>query len=297
MSFVDDIKHQFSSSNSLIKLLYINAGVFLISILTIVLFFFLGINESEVSLTIREYLGLPASLSKLIVKPWSIVTYMFVHTGFLHFLFNMVMLYFTGIIFNQYLGENKIISLYLLSGISGALLYIIIYNIAPIFSAQLNSANCIGASGSIMGILIATAVYVPNLEVRLFGILPVKLKWIAIVLILLDFINLPKDGNAGGHIAHLGGAIFGFLFVTQYRKGNDISKGFSNFLEKVKNLFSFKKKSKLKVKYTSATKTNSTKEANQQAKVDAILDKISKSGYDSLSKEEKEFLFNINKNS
>lgn len=297
MSFVDDIKHQFSSSNSLIKLLYINAGVFLISILTIVLFFFLGINESEVSLTIREYLGLPASLSKLIVKPWSIVTYMFVHTGFLHFLFNMVMLYFTGIIFNQYLGENKIISLYLLSGISGALLYIIIYNIAPIFSAQLNSANCIGASGSIMGILIATAVYVPNLEVRLFGILPVKLKWIAIVLILLDFINLPKDGNAGGHIAHLGGAIFGFLFVTQYRKGIDISKGFSNFLEKVKNLFSFKKKSKLKVKYTSATKTNSTKEANQQAKVDAILDKISKSGYDSLSKEEKEFLFNINKNS
>jgi membrane associated rhomboid family serine protease len=293
MSFVDDIKHQFSSSNSLIKLLYINAGVFLITIILTLIGFL--INKPVFHLT--EWFAVPASLSELIYKPWTVLTYMFLHEGLWHILFNMLMLYFTGIIFNQYLGENKITGVYILSGLSGALLYLIAYNVFPVFALEKEVAVCLGASASVIGILVATATYVPNLEVRLFGILPVKLKWIAIVLILLDFINLPKDGNAGGHIAHLGGAIFGFLFVTQYRKGNDISKGFSNFLEKLKNLFSFKKKSKLKVKYTGSTKTTSAKEANQQAKVDAILDKISKSGYDSLSKDEKEFLFNINKNS
>jgi len=293
MSFLDDIKHQFSSSNSLIKLLYINAGVFLITIILTLIGFL--INKPVFHLT--EWFAVPASFSELIYKPWTPLTYMFLHEGLWHILFNMLMLYFTGVIFNQYLGENKITSVYILSGLSGAAIYLLAYNIFPVFALEKEVAVCLGASASVIGILVATATYVPNLEVRLFGILPVKLKWIAIVLILLDFINLPKDGNAGGHIAHLGGAIFGFLFVTQYRKGNDISKGFSIFLEKVKNLFSFKKKSKLKVKYTSSTKTNSTKEINQQAKVDAILDKISKSGYDSLSKEEKEFLFNINKNS
>lgn len=293
MSFVNDIKHQFSSSNSLIKLLYVNAGVFLVTIILTLISFL--INKPVFHLT--EWFAVPASFSELIYKPWTPLTYMFLHEGLWHILFNMLMLYFTGIIFNQYLGENKITSVYILSGLSGATLYLLAYNIFPVFAAEKEFAVCLGASASVIGILVAIATYVPNLEVRLFGILPVKLKWIAIVLILLDFINLPKDGNAGGHIAHLGGAIFGYLFVVRYRKGNDISRGFSNFLEKVKNLFSFKKKSKLRVKYTSSTKTNAAKEANQQAKVDAILDKISKSGYDSLSKEEKEFLFDINKNS
>ena len=289
-NILNNLKQEFKKGTILNKLIYINVGVFLLfSILGVLSFMF----QFDISPLLNK-LYLPAENSRLISQPWTFITYMFLHSGFMHLLFNMLWLHFGGKIFLQYLHPKQLLSTYILGGISGGLLFIIAYNYIPSLQGYLYGAQALGASASVLAIIVAIATYTPNYSVQLPFIGFVKLKHIAIFTVALDIISIPK-GNTGGHIAHIGGAIFGYIYIKQLQKGNDFSTGFSNFLERLVN--TFKNKSKLKTVHKRAKtdyEFNSGKSA-QQKEIDKVLEKISKSGYESLSKEEKATLFSASK--
>ena len=289
-NILNNLKHEFKKGTILNKLIYINVGMFLLfSILGVLSFMF----QLDISLFLNK-LYLPAENSRLIRQPWAFISYMFLHSGFMHLLFNMLWLHFGGKIFLQYLHPKQLLSTYILGGISGALLFIIAYNYIPSLQGHLYGVQALGASASVLAIIVAIATYTPNYSVQFPFIGFVKLKHIAIFSVALDIISIPK-GNTGGHIAHIGGAIFGYIYIKQLQKGNDFSTGFSNFLERLIN--TFKNKSKLKTVHKRAKtdyEFNSGKLA-QQKEIDKVLEKISKSGYESLSKEEKATLFSASK--
>jgi membrane associated rhomboid family serine protease len=233
-----------------------------------------------------DYLALPAYLPKLLTRFWTPLTYMFMHDGIFHILFNMLWLYWMGQIFEDFLGEKRILGLYFLGGFAGAFLYVASYNIFPAFtqSGALLVSSAVGASASVMAVMVATATIVPDYTIPLILIGPVKLKWLVIVYIVIDFLGVTGP-NAGGEIAHLGGALFGFIYIKQVQRGNDWIGAISNL---------FKSKSKLKVvRGNSDIKSGGVP---RQDEIDRILDKISKNGYESLTKQEKEILFRASKN-
>ncbi|PCJ28110.1 MAG: rhomboid family intramembrane serine protease [Flavobacteriales bacterium] len=293
--FVQDIKNQYKNGSVLIKLIFVNGTVFLgLHLFGLLVWFF---RISDGSKLVVEWLALPADISQLLFKPWTIISYMFLHESFIHILFNMIVLYFGGTIFLNYLNGKKLVVTYLLGGLAGGLLYILAFNLLPIFSYVSTISIALGASASVMAILVAAATYVPNYIVRLMFLGEVKFKHIAIGYVILDVISIPQ-GNAGGHIAHLGGALFGFLYIQQLKKGKDFTLGFSRFLDYLKAFFMTQKKMKVVYKKQGKTKTDqayNNQKADNQKKIDAILDKISKSGYDSLSAEEKAILFDASK--
>lgn len=289
-NILNNLKHEFKKGNILNKLIYINVGIFLLfSILGVLSFMF----QFDISPLLNK-LYLPAENSRLISQPWSFITYMFLHSGFMHLLFNMLWLHFGGKIFLQYLHPKQLLSTYIIGGISGGLLFIIAYNYIPSLQGHLYGAQALGASASVLAIIVAIATYTPNYSVQFPFIGFVKLKHIAIFSVALDIISIPK-GNTGGHIAHIGGAISGYIYIKKLQKGNDFSTGFSNFFERLVN--TFKNKSKLKTVHKRAKtdyEFNSGKSA-QQKEIDKVLEKISKSGYESLSKKEKATLFSASK--
>ena len=289
-SILNNLKQEFKQGTILNKLIYINVGVFLLFSILGVFSFMFQFNLSP----ILDQLYLPAENSKLLSQPWAFITYMFLHNGFLHLLFNMVWLHFAGKIFLQYLNPIQLLSTYLLGGVSGGLIFIIAYNYIPALAIYTENAQALGASAAVLAIMVAIATYTPNYSVRFPFIGIVKLKHIAIFSVMLDLLSIPK-GNAGGHIAHLGGALFGYLYIKQLQKGNDFSIGFTKWINNISNLF--KPKSKLKTVHKrkkTDTQFNTEKSA-QQIAVDIVLEKISKSGYESLSKEEKATLFSASK--
>ena len=289
-SILNNLKQEFKQGTILNKLIYINVGVFLLFSILGVFSFMFQFNLSP----ILDQLYLPAENSKLLSQPWAFITYMFLHNGFLHLLFNMVWLHFAGKIFLQYLNPKQLLSTYLLGGVSGGLIFIIAYNYIPALAIYTENAQALGASAAVLAIMVAIATYTPNYSVRFPFIGIVKLKHIAIFSVMLDLLSIPK-GNAGGHIAHLGGALFGYLYIKQLQKGNDFSIGFTTWINNIFNLF--KPKSKLKTVHKrkkTDTQFNTEKSA-QQIAVDIVLEKISKSGYESLSKEEKATLFSASK--
>ena len=296
---IDEIKAAFNQGDIVTRLILFNAAVFIgVNIIYVFLWLFkipnmVGLCDRGVELH-WYWLGAPADLVSLLFKPWTLFTYMFIHGGILHLFFNMLLLYFSGQIFKEYLGSTRILATYILGGLAGIFLYIIAYNIFPIFSDVVSCSLTVGASASVMAVLIAVTAYVPNHSVRLPLLGIVKLKYIAAVMILLDVINI-RSGNPGGHIAHLGGAMYGFYFAQRYRKGSDLSAIFNSTLNSVQQ-YLYKPKSHLNVSHSARRKYKSDEEYNyekkvSQQKMDAILDKISKSGYESLSKEEKDILF------
>ena len=289
-TILEDIKKNFKRGNSLTKLIYINVGVFLITSILHVLSFLFMVN----SLEFLNYFTLPASISYFIKKPWSIITYMFLHQSFIHLLFNMIWLYFGGQIFLSFFDNKKLISTYVLGGISGAVLFIISFNLFPAFAGVLQNAVAVGASASVLAIIMAITTKSPNYSIRLFLIGNIKLKHIAIVSIVLDILSIPQ-GNAGGHIAHLGGAFFGYLYVKQLNGGNDIASVFDKIMDYLATYL--KRESKLKKAYRRKKSDQDFRrgKVQTQAKIDNILDKISKSGYESLTKEEKDSLFKASK--
>jgi len=291
MNIIDEIKQSYKNGSTLIKLIYLNLAVFLaVKIVTIVYFLF---NIQGSSFSLINLLALPADIHSLTYKPWTIFTYMFLHEGFIHILFNMLWLFWFGQIFLRFLNEKNLLSLYIVGGLFGGFLYVLFYNIFPVFNPITSIA--LGASASVMAIVIATSVYAPNYTINLMFIGPVKLKYIALFSIILDILSIPTS-NSGGHIAHLGGALFGFLYIAQYRKGKNITKGFDSVMDKLFSLF--KPKSKFKVTYKrpmTDIEYNKTKKTEQK-EVDAILEKIAKKGYNSLSKKEKEILFKMSNN-
>ena len=299
-------KDQFLNGSLLMKLIFINAAIYLL--INVVALFALWFGSTDFLVYYQDgsytskltfWLAASSSFVETIKHPWSVITYMFLHERFWHLIFNMVFLYFSGRIFVQYLGERRLLTTYIFGGLAGLLLYMIAYNVIPYFNSP-SGIPILGASASVMAIFIAIAAYQPSLPVLLPFLGQVKLKYIGIFYLVMDFASIQGGENVGGHIAHLGGALFGFWAITQFRKGKDVFYDLMPLVNSVGNLF--KTRSKLKVKYRKSNKASgrarftSDEEYNfskkkDQERIDEILDKISKSGYDSLSKKDKDFLF------
>jgi membrane associated rhomboid family serine protease len=295
MGIWEDIKNPFNKGNNLIRLIYINIGVFLIiSIFSIVGYL---LNNQKISENVLNILAVPASLNTLLVRPWTIITYMFTHKNIWHILLNMLWLYWFGRIFLEYLDQRKLVAVYLLGGISGAIVYVLSFNIFPAFKDVVPMSVAIGASASVMAVVIAIAAYVPNYAVQFFLIGRIRIIYVALAIFVVTSI-LDFPSNSGGKLAHIGGALFGFLFILNIKKGRDIGKGINSIIDFFATLF--KPRRKMKVTYKKPASNydypasdydyNKTK-VEHQAKINQILDKISKGGYDSLTKEEKDTLF------
>ncbi|HEY0246097.1 MAG TPA: rhomboid family intramembrane serine protease [Mucilaginibacter sp.] len=274
----------FKTSSKLYLLIAINVAVFLVINVPAVIEG-LVMRSSTIQYYTFDYLALPAYLPKLATRFWTPLTYMFMHSGIFHILFNMLWLYWMGQIFEEFLGNKRILGLYLLGGFAGAALYIVSYNIFPAFteSGALLTSSAVGASASVMAIIVAAATIVPDYTISLMFIGPVKLKWLVLFYVIIDFLSITGP-NAGGEIAHLGGALVGFVYVKQLQNGKD-------WIGSIAGLF--KPRSKLKVASTNRNKNYN--DAPRQEEVDRILDKISTNGYDNLSKQEKEILFRASK--
>lgn len=306
--FWDNLKNAFRhSENSLFKLIAINILVFF-GLLIIRVFLTIG-GLGDFYRAALSHFMMPAYLPKLATQPWSIFTYMFMHEGVFHILFNMLFLYWFGMLIHEYLGSRKLANLYILGGLFGALFYVVIYNLAPYFSQSVESSVMLGASAGVFAIVVGAATLTPNTTFMLLIIGPVKIVYIAAFYVVLSFAN-SIGANAGGEIAHLGGALLGFLYITQLRKGNDWGVPVQKVGIFFENLFN-RSGGKVKVSYRK-TKTTSnggfggfpsksnpssiakTQEATQE-EIDMILDKIAEKGYDGLSKEEKRKLFEFSK--
>jgi membrane associated rhomboid family serine protease len=239
------------------------------------------LNSNWLLVQSDEYLRLPAYLPKLLVRFWTPVTYMFMHADIWHILFNMLWLYWFGQIFEDYLGKKRTLGLYLMGGLTGSFLFVFSYNVFPFFTHDhaAVSSTLVGASASVMAIIVATATLLPDYTIPLILIGPVKLKWLAIFFVILDLLGI-TGLNAGGELSHLGGALIGFVYIKQLQSGHD-------WIDSIQKIF--KPKSKLKVVSTNPSKKSG--DLPRQEEIDLILDKISKTGYDNLSKQEKEILF------
>jgi membrane associated rhomboid family serine protease len=290
----DDLKKTYQMGNTVIRFIFINVAVFLVLTLIRIAGF---LYQTDFVNGIMPWISGSSSWEHMLYRPWTIVTYMFVQEGFWHMFMNMILLYFAGRLFADLLNEKRFVAVYFLGGLAGFLTYFIAYNVFPVFDAS--KSIIYGASASVIAILVAIATYTPNLEWRLAIIGSVKLKYIAIFFVAIDVLFL-DGGNTGGRLAHLGGALFGFLFSLNLKKGNDWSKGFYAFTGFFESLVKPKKKMKVASRQSPGYKTqyypkDSKEEKTRQQKIDIILDKISRSGYDSLSKEEKETLFKASK--
>ncbi len=284
----------FRKNSVLIKLLYVNIAVFL-GLKLLYLLFWLMASKGTPEQFALNWLAVPARLDVLIYKPWTLFSYMFLHLDFWHILGNMLWLYFLGQLFVEFLGEKKLWTVYIAGGLAGAVLYILFFNIFPVFEEVMPVSKALGASASVMAVIVGIATYAPNFSIRLMFIGSVKLKYIALFWFLFDLLSI-SNSNSGGHIAHLGGAALGFFFAKQWLKGNDITEWVEKSWIFISSIFGKPKgnRSKMKVKY-SRSRDQGQHAQDEQRKVDEILDKISKSGYDSLSKAEKDFLFKASK--
>jgi membrane associated rhomboid family serine protease len=289
MTILDEIKLRFQQNNAITRIIFLNVFVFLFfSILSVLGFLF---NQSFFS-GIIDYFVLPSNLSKLMFQPWSILSYMFLHDGFMHILFNMLWLYWVGSLLQEYLGNTKTYEAYFLGGISGGILYLLAYNFLPAFAANVSYSFALGASAGVLAVVCAAATLLPDYNFKLLFFGNVKLKYIALISVLLDLISIPQ-GNAGGHIAHLGGALFGYLFIKLIYANNNFSHKLDAFFDSILNLFN--SKPKIKIQHKTTFMKTAINARPSQVDVDVILDKISKSGYESLSQAEKETLFKASK--
>lgn len=278
-----NILYKYTSGNAVEKIIYINVIVFLLTYLFNTLSFLLRYDGNF----IINWFALSPNFDSLIYHPWSIISYGFLHEGFIHILFNLIFLFYIGNIFLDYFNKKQFLLYYLFGIFSGGLIFILSYNYLP--ALKTHETYLVGASAGVTAILIGITSYIPNYAIRFRFIGEIKLLYIAIALVVIDIIQIP-NGNAGGHLAHLGGALIGFLLTTQLNQGK-------NIIQWIAGLFQAKEKKPLKTVYKKA-KTTKSKEKNpvsRQKKIDNILDKISKSGYETLTKEEKDFLFKVGK--
>lgn len=291
MNFVDEIKESFKEGSSLTRLIYINLGLYFL-FLIVKTIYFLGGAIGEFPLL--NWLALPSDFETLIQKPWTLITYMFLHSDFLHILFNLMWLYWMGQLFLGYFSEGKLVTIYLFGGIAGGLFYVAGYNSFPVFSQIVSDSRLLGASASVIALVTALAVHAPNHTLHLMFIGPVRMKYIALVTVLISVIGISST-NAGGNLAHIGGAVSGIVYILMIRQGIDIGKWFSDIFSGLKNPFA--PKPKVKVSYRKPVDDIEYNRMKNQdrTRVNTILEKISKSGYDSLSKEEKEILFRMGK--
>ncbi len=304
MNWRDKLQYHYNLSGMTEKLIAVNLLVFLIFIVLKTLAFLF--QTPEIVELPNKWLILPSHLDEFILRPWTLITYAFMHAGIWHILGNMIMLYFSGRFFLYYFSPKRLLNYYFLGAIAGAVFFMLSYNLFPVF-ADGRDYKLLGASASIMAILIGVATYAPNMAIRLMFIGNIKLWWIAAFFVGKDLLFIPIE-NPGGHIAHLGGAALGFVYSKQLAKGTDIGTWFERLMDGLVHIFAkrpknpFKKVYKNKAKpagrrgpYSTAKSKSAMTQSEHQKKVDVILDKISKNGYDSLTEEEKAFLFSIGK--
>lgn len=301
-SLIEKIQLQFQQGSMAIKLIMVNVGFFAITALVSIL-----IKSFNPAIQLYSYIGASSSFLHTITRPWTLLTYMFSHdlTGIGHLFWNMVLLYFAGNFFVTKLGNRKLLSVYLMGGLAGYLLFSLLYSFLPAFSS-FPPSPLIGASASVLAVFVAIGIMNPNYPLKfVFLSKPIKLIYIVGGVVLLDLVRLQasmgvESSNAGGWIAHMGGAIFGLIYGIQLKEGKNILKGFEKVLDTIFS-FSLPKKGikpKLKVKKGGAKKDSPKKESNKAKEgvlMEAILEKVKKSGYDSLTKREKELFFSKTK--
>lgn len=300
---VEKIKGFFSSSGVLPKLLLINIVIWLLIYLVRIVTFLFKVpgNDAEAIWIdwILKWLAIPAAGELIMNRPWSIITYMFLHIDFWHLLFNMLWLYWFGKIFLEFLSNRQLLMAYLAGGISGGIVFIAAYNFFPVFESGLGQALALGASASVLAVVFLISFTVPDYAINLLFIGRVKIKYIAIAMVVMDILMI-RSGNAGGHFAHLGGALWGIINVMLIRKGYDPS-GLLIFMNDGKGIRKSTRPKTVKFRKVHTAGRPVTDEeynaqrAENQKKTDEILDKIAKSGYSTLSKEEKDFLFRSSK--
>lgn len=290
MTFTEQLRYRLQQLNGAEKLILVNVACFVLPLFVKTLLFLFNIPSGM----FLGWFELSSSWGDLLFKPWTLVTYSFLHSGFFHLFWNMYLLFFASRLFLNLFQEKTFFNVYFLGVLIGGFTFMTSYALFPAF--QNSFPMMIGASAGVMAVLIFMSTYSPDLEVRLI-LFNVKLRYLGLAFVLLDVIQIPY-GNAGGHLAHIGGAALGFFYVQRLNKGTDIGIPFERFVDSILKIF--KKKSSLKTVYRNtsnkkAQDSSAQKDSNFQKRIDEILDKISASGYESLTKEEKEFLFRAGK--
>lgn len=286
-NILDGIKYFFLQKSVMSRLMLVNIAIWIIC-LFISVFTWL-FNISDISFVTKLF-AVPSDVSVLAQKPWTIFTYMFLQEQFWHLFFNMLMLYYGGKIFLQYFAQKQLLITYIVGGLVGALFFIIAFNVFPVFEDIKGTAFALGASASVLSILIAAAAYQPEYKINLFLLGSVKMKWVAVVFVVVDFLSI-TNGNSGGHIAHLGGALWGFLYGYMSRKNYDLYRIFKHkphMRVKSRNAENYQQRPKSDEQYNA-------ERAVEHEEIDRILEKIAKNGYVSLTEKEKEFLFKQSK--
>ena len=295
---ITDLKEAFRRGNIFIRLIYINVAVFVAVMLINV---FLQLFNVQI-IGMLDSFALPASFGRFILQPWSLITYMFIHADFLHILFNMLWLYWFGNLFLCFFSSKHLRGLYLLGGICGGLLYMVAYNVFPYFALSVPVSTLVGASASILAIVAATAYREPNYPIQLVLFGTIRLKYLALIVIGADLLFITSS-NAGGHIAHLGGALAGLWFASSLSKGRDLTAWINRLTDAIFSLFqkkTWQRKPKMKIHYGAQSVREKDYDYNARRKaqsdeVDRILEKLKKSGYESLTTEEKKKLFEASK--
>ena len=292
-NFFIRIKQSFAEGNILTKLIYINVGIFLLVRLSIVCFQLFEIEP----MAFFSYLQVPSSFVLFFHRPWTLLTYMFLHADFLHLLFNMLWLYWFGRMAMEFFNGRQLAGIYISGGVAGALMYMLAYNLFPYFRNREMVAFLMGASASVMAIVFAVSFYRKDYELQLMFIGRIRLLYLAFFAFIIDFLSITSD-NAGGHIAHIGGALWGMLFAFRIRQGKDLTVYLNRLIDRIVDI---RKRRRPRMKVTRGGRRPETdqeyrarKQAESQA-LDAILDKLKRSGYESLSSEEKKTLFDASK--
>ncbi len=286
-NILDRIKYFFLQKNALSRLMLINISIWIICLFISVFTWLFNISDIGF---VTKLFAVPSDISALAEKPWTIFTYMFLQEEFWHLFFNMLMLYYGGQIFLQFFSQKQLLLTYIFGGLVGALFFILAFNAFPVFENTKTYAFALGSSASVLSILIAAATYQPEYRINLLLLGQVKMKWIAIIFVIIDFLSISK-GNSGGHIAHLGGAFWGFLYAYLLKKDFDfyhIFKPKARIKVKTRNAHNYHQRPKTDEQYNA-------ERAQEQEETDKILEKIAKNGYSSLSEKEKEFLFKQSK--
>ena len=297
---ITDLKNDFRRASISQQFIYINCGIFVVTALVAIVRMLFNVGNYSW----MEWLELPAWLPQFIKQPWSLVTYMFLHAGLFHLLFNMLWLYSFGQLFLMFFSARHFRGLYFLGGICGGLLYMLGYNVFPYFEPYLYDSYLLGASASVLAIVIATAVREPEYRVNLLLFGQIRLKYLALVVVVTDLLFITSN-NAGGHIAHLGGALAGWWFARGIAKGYDITHWVNVCMDALGSLFRKRERKtrrpRMKVHVNNASGRKADYEYNARKKeqsdeVDRILEKLKKSGYSSLTDNEKRRLFDASKN-
>lgn len=294
-NIITDLKDNFRRGSINQQFIYINIGIFVV----IALIGIVGMLFNAGQGTWMSWLELPAWLPRFICQPWSLVTYMFLHADLFHLLFNMLWLYSFGQLFLLFFSARHFRGLYFLGGLCGGLLYILAFNAFPYFKPLVGGSLLLGASASVLAIVVATAVREPEYRVNLLLFGQIRLKYLALIMVVTDLLFI-TSGNGGGHIAHLGGALAGWWFAAGLRKGTDVTKWINQAIDWLQGGWKVRrapKKPKMKVHYGGRANDYdyNARKKERDEEVDRILDKLKKSGYGSLTTEEKQRLFDASK--